>query len=352
MGMFDGLMGGKKDDDWKEEAWQAQQEIIRKRKESSGFLSDEDQLEISERRRIVNTEAKALKSVQNGEGADTLEEWKRLREEGVIKTASSGLVRDTDSGRLGSEGLFVERADEKLPYIDSGYVSEEEDFMGGIAKMLGFKKKEKNEYCITPQIFVIGGGVFVKVKSSQANKKNIQRKGLPMGRGRSYRFAEEDELRRAIHDARQLKRVHRQRQDEGNEEKEDTRRGRRQNQQQQKQKRVHVARAAKDRSTISKSNTLIPSPIKARAPHQATARRNHQTSAGARDGGELARRERRERSGDSGGGRRGEGAAISVRVVEHDPNGGEASQKRSDRDAAVEDRERRRLQVRILQNRF
>mmetsp|Transcript_7626 Transcript_7626/g.12701 ORF Transcript_7626/g.12701 Transcript_7626/m.12701 type:complete len:187 (-) Transcript_7626:240-800(-) len=143
MGMFDGLMGGKKDDDWKEEAWQAQQEIIRKRKESSGFLSDEDQLEISERRRIVNTEAKALKSVQNGEGADTLEEWKRLREEGVIKTASSGLVRDTDSGRLGSEGLFVERADEKLPYIDSGYVSEEEDFMGGIAKMLGFKKKDK-----------------------------------------------------------------------------------------------------------------------------------------------------------------------------------------------------------------
>lgn len=37
----------------------------------------------------------------------------------TVRTATSGLKRDEESGRLGSEGLFAERIDERLPYIVS-----------------------------------------------------------------------------------------------------------------------------------------------------------------------------------------------------------------------------------------
>ena len=41
---------------------------------------------------------------------------------------------------MGSEGLFEERVDEKLPYIDQGYVDEDADFFG---KLFGKKKDKK-----------------------------------------------------------------------------------------------------------------------------------------------------------------------------------------------------------------
>ena len=53
------------------------------------------------------------------------------------------LERDAGSSRLGSEGLLEVRVDERMPYIDPGYVDEDSDVMG---KFMGlFNKKDKSE---------------------------------------------------------------------------------------------------------------------------------------------------------------------------------------------------------------
>lgn len=71
------------------------------------------------------------------DGYDPLTEWKRLREEGKI-TVGSDLERDPTSSRLGSEGLVDVRVDERLPYIDQGYVDDSSsDLMGGFMKLFG-----------------------------------------------------------------------------------------------------------------------------------------------------------------------------------------------------------------------
>jgi hypothetical protein len=141
----------KKKEDWKEQMYREQQEILRKRRQTGGFLSEEERTEIAQRRQATAAEGKALNELQrrNAAGEDTLEDWKKMRADGTIRTATSGLERDRDSGRLGSEGLFAERIDERLPYIDSGYVPEEDqkkadeapDVLGDLAKNL-FGKKE------------------------------------------------------------------------------------------------------------------------------------------------------------------------------------------------------------------
>ena len=108
-------------------------------------------MEISNRRQEIKKESQALNDLQksNADG-DTVAEWKRLRAEGTIRTATSGLERDKDSSRLGSEGLFAERIDERLPYIDSGYVPEDAeessgDFLGGLAKSIFGGDKNEGE---------------------------------------------------------------------------------------------------------------------------------------------------------------------------------------------------------------
>ena len=69
----------------------------------------------------MGEEEEALKKIQQ---TGDLEAWKAGRDSGAIKTATSGLKRDADSARLGSAGLFAERADAKLPFIDTGFVAE------------------------------------------------------------------------------------------------------------------------------------------------------------------------------------------------------------------------------------
>lgn len=70
------------------------------------------------------------------DGKDTLGDWKKLKDEG--KVVASEQERDAGSARMGSEGLISERIDEKLPYIDSGYVDESApDLMGGLNKLFG-----------------------------------------------------------------------------------------------------------------------------------------------------------------------------------------------------------------------
>mmetsp|Transcript_39510 Transcript_39510/g.77895 ORF Transcript_39510/g.77895 Transcript_39510/m.77895 type:complete len:198 (-) Transcript_39510:418-1011(-) len=101
MGMFDGLMGGKKDDDWKEEAWQAQQEIIRKRKANQGFLSEEDKGEISKR------QLKAKQEYNAGGGAD---QACRTGSEGP---SSEPADKKPSSSSIVAEVASSERADNK-----------------------------------------------------------------------------------------------------------------------------------------------------------------------------------------------------------------------------------------------
>ena len=76
------------------------------------------------------------------EGYDPMNEWKKLREEGKIKVGSD-LERDPSSSRLGSEGLVDVRVDERMPYIDQGYVDPEADVIGNFMKMFGGGKGKK-----------------------------------------------------------------------------------------------------------------------------------------------------------------------------------------------------------------
>jgi len=123
--MMDKLDGGdSKADAWKDEMMREQQEILKRRQASGGFITEEDEEEIRARRASVSKEDAALKAVQTSTADDNLDAWKAARSSGQIKTATSGLKRDADSSRMGSAGLFAERADAKLPYIDRGYVAE------------------------------------------------------------------------------------------------------------------------------------------------------------------------------------------------------------------------------------
>mmetsp|Transcript_8974 Transcript_8974/g.18123 ORF Transcript_8974/g.18123 Transcript_8974/m.18123 type:complete len:181 (+) Transcript_8974:170-712(+) len=54
-------------------------------------------------------------------GEDPKKEWDRLRASGKI-TVGSEMARDKSTSRLGSEGLVEVRTDERMPYIDQGWV--------------------------------------------------------------------------------------------------------------------------------------------------------------------------------------------------------------------------------------
>lgn len=73
-----------------------------------------------------------------------MEDWQRLKSEGKIKMGKD-LERDVKSSRLGSEGLLEVRVDERMPYIDQGYVDEDSDVMGKFMGMFNKKDKEKKE---------------------------------------------------------------------------------------------------------------------------------------------------------------------------------------------------------------
>eukprot|EP00565_Helicotheca_tamesis_P007385 CAMPEP_0185726502 /NCGR_PEP_ID=MMETSP1171-20130828/2470_1 /TAXON_ID=374046 /ORGANISM="Helicotheca tamensis, Strain CCMP826" /LENGTH=198 /DNA_ID=CAMNT_0028394871 /DNA_START=30 /DNA_END=626 /DNA_ORIENTATION=- len=76
-------------------------------------------------------------------GYDPLTDWKRLRAEGKLKVGSE-MERDPSSSRLGSEGLVDVRTDERLPYIDQGWVDEDADNSGGwFGNLFGGAKKDE-----------------------------------------------------------------------------------------------------------------------------------------------------------------------------------------------------------------
>lgn len=78
------------------------------------------------------------------EGYDPMTDWKRLREEGKIQVGSD-LERDPSSSRLGSEGLVDVRIDERMPYIDQGYVDPDADVVGNFMQIFGGGKKKKDD---------------------------------------------------------------------------------------------------------------------------------------------------------------------------------------------------------------
>ena len=120
----------------KEAEWKAQQEMMKRRGDPNAKAAYFE--EVESRRQATAASDAELRSVQGGrrDGKDVLEDWQKLKEEGKVKASEQ--ERDADSARLGSEGLIAERIDEKLPYIDSGYVDESQpDIMGGLKKLFG-----------------------------------------------------------------------------------------------------------------------------------------------------------------------------------------------------------------------
>mmetsp|Transcript_3177 Transcript_3177/g.4352 ORF Transcript_3177/g.4352 Transcript_3177/m.4352 type:complete len:196 (+) Transcript_3177:116-703(+) len=126
----------------KREQEEAQKEILRRRRNPE--MMEEYERNVAIRRNEL-AKKKNVWEFQNRveEGYDPKTEWDRLREEGEIEVGSD-LERDPTSSRLGSEGLIDVRIDERMPYIDQGYVDEDADVVGNFMKMFGGGKKKKD----------------------------------------------------------------------------------------------------------------------------------------------------------------------------------------------------------------
>lgn len=125
----------------REEMEAAQREIMERRRNPE--LMQEYEEQVAKRRNDLQKEKDVWAFQQKTDGTDALNDWKRLREEGKIKVGSD-LERDASSSRLGSEGLQEVRVDERMPYIDQGYVDEDADFMGNLfGGLFGGNKKDK-----------------------------------------------------------------------------------------------------------------------------------------------------------------------------------------------------------------
>ncbi len=146
MGLFDDLNlifseEGKKnraafEDEQRREQEAAQREIMERRR-NPDKMQQYDQ-DVKQRRKKLD-EDRSLWNFQKENGMDPMQKWKELRSEGKIK-AGSDIERDPTSSRLGSEGLQEIRTDDKLPYIEQGYVDEDADVIGNFMKMFGKKK--------------------------------------------------------------------------------------------------------------------------------------------------------------------------------------------------------------------
>ncbi|KAL3934823.1 MAG: hypothetical protein SGBAC_009539 [Bacillariaceae sp.] len=148
MGMIDDLNlifsdEGKKnrkayDDRQKQEQEEAQRAILESRRNPN--KKKEYQQQVNERRNKLDSERDAWSFQKDASGADPLQTWRKLRASGKIK-AGDDIARDPTSSRLGSEGLQDIRTDDKLPYIEQGYVDESADVFANFKKMFGGKKE-------------------------------------------------------------------------------------------------------------------------------------------------------------------------------------------------------------------
>ena len=148
MGLFDDLKvifsdEGKKnrkeyDERERDEQVRAQKEILERRRNPK-IMSEYEQ-KIQQNRQKLAEERDVYKFQQKvQDGYDPLIDWKRLRKEGKIKIGTD-LERDKGSERLGSEGLIDVRVDERMPYIDQGYVDESSDVIGNVSQSVWLTK--------------------------------------------------------------------------------------------------------------------------------------------------------------------------------------------------------------------
>lgn len=142
-GLFDGLFAESPEAKAaKDAAWKEQQEMLERQRNPEKM--NEYKAQVNARRAEATAADAELKALQKkgGDGDDSLEEWRRLKEEGKVQGMDE-TERDADSSRMGSEGLIAERIDEKLPYIDSGWVDDSgPDLMAGLGKLFGGQKKD------------------------------------------------------------------------------------------------------------------------------------------------------------------------------------------------------------------
>ena len=116
----------------REAEFKAQQEMLARRRNPE--LREEYEREVVERRAAASAKDAELKELQK---SGDFAAWERLRAEGKLQSADE-TERDEGSSRLGSAGLIAERIDEKLPFIDSGYVDEAApDVMSSVRKLFG-----------------------------------------------------------------------------------------------------------------------------------------------------------------------------------------------------------------------
>jgi hypothetical protein len=120
----------------------AAQEEVRLRRNNPEKMAKYER-EVQEKRIKLNEDIAVWNFQQQNDG-DPLDNWKQLRQEGKIKVGSD-LERDEGSRRFGSEGLLDVRADERMPYIDHGYVDDSADVMGNIMDIFGGKKKKGDQ---------------------------------------------------------------------------------------------------------------------------------------------------------------------------------------------------------------
>ena len=125
----------------RDEMREAQQEVLERRRNPAKMRAYEQEklnnrVKLDAERKVYDFQSKVEK------GYDPLSDWTRLRNEGKILIGKD-LKRDETTSRLGSEGLIDVRVDERMPYIDQGYVSEDADFMGQLMNIFGGGKKNK-----------------------------------------------------------------------------------------------------------------------------------------------------------------------------------------------------------------
>ena len=127
MGLFDAFMESPEEkarkEALKEREYQEQLAMLARRRNPEAQAAYFAEVE-EKRVKVAQADAE-LKALQRGanDGSDTLGDWMQMKKEG--KVVASEQERDKDSKVLGSkDGLIAERIDEKLPYIDSGYVDE------------------------------------------------------------------------------------------------------------------------------------------------------------------------------------------------------------------------------------
>jgi hypothetical protein len=122
---------------------EAQKAILERRRNPKAMREYEERKDAE---RMKYAEERAVYKFQNKveDGYDPLTDWQRLKDEGKIKI---GKDLDRSQGKvLGSnDGLIDVRVDERMPYIDQGYVDTSSDFMSKFTSLFGKKGKDKQE---------------------------------------------------------------------------------------------------------------------------------------------------------------------------------------------------------------